>query len=339
MDLRSRLSIEHPVLQAGMGSGLSGAELAVAVSGAGGLGTVGFSPPRHFEHEIGRTKSVLGGKAYAANLLMPFVHRDHVRACVMHKVPVVTLFFGFNADVMRALKDAGTCVIYQVGSEKEAERVVAAGADGLIVQGHEAGGHVRGTERLETLLPRIRARFSGIPVIAAGGIWDRHSAAHARAMGADGVSCGTRFLLTDESRAHPVYKSRLLAADHTVVTTLFGMGWPAPHRVVPNLALRRWCDESGRPRAGIRALNWLSRFGASLMPLEQAHKIALSQRTGRPLYTPEALVVGMDPQLIEVTAAYAGECVSHITALWPAARVVDELAKGFALPSHNEVSS
>jgi NAD(P)H-dependent flavin oxidoreductase YrpB (nitropropane dioxygenase family) len=329
MDLRDRLSLEHPILQAGMGGGLAGAELATAVSNAGGLGTVGFAPPREFERDIERTKSETGGRSYAANLLMPFALRAHVRACLTHRVPVVTVFFGFDAAMIRALKEAGTYIISQVGTEMEAERVVAAGADALIVQGHEAGGHVRGTERLAVLFPTIRERFRAVPVIASGGIWDRDSAAKARSLGADGVSCGTRFLMTDESRAHPMYKRRLVEADSTVVTTLFGIGWPAPHRVVSNQALRRWCDDNGQPRAGIRAINWLSQFGAKLAPPEQVHRMTRSQRLGRPLYTPESLVVGMDPRLIEVTPAYAGECVSNITASWPAAHVVDELAKGF----------
>ncbi len=329
MDLRSLLSIEHPVLQAGMGGGVATAELAVAVSNAGGLGTLGFAPPQRFERDIERTRSLLQGKPYAVNLLMPFVHRAHVQACLRHKVPVVTLFYGFDAAVVRALKDAGTCVIYQVGTELEAERVLAAGADALIVQGFEAGGHVRGSERLEALLPRMRERFRSVPVIASGGVWDGDSAAWARALGADGVSCGTRFLMTDESGAHAVYKSRLTEADVTVVTTLFGAGWPAPHRVLVNQALSRWCDGSGQPRRSIRAFNWLSGWGAKATPLELVESLTRRQRPGLPIYSPQPLVAGMDARLIEVTPVYAGECVSHIDTIWPAARVVDELARGF----------
>lgn len=329
MDLRERLSIERPILQAGMGGGIAGSELAIAVSNAGGLGTIGLVPPQQFEREIERTKSALKGKPYAANLVIPLVRHAHVRACVKHKVPVVTIFFGFDAAIIRALKEAGIYVIYQIGTEKEAERVVAAGVDALIVQGFEAGGHVRGTERLEDLFPKIRGRFPAIPVIASGGIWDSTSAAKARSMGADGVSCGTRFLMTDESEAHAVYKNRLLEARQTVVTTLFGIGWPDTHRVLTNQALSRWCDDNGQPISGIRLLNWLSQFGAKFTPLELVEKTVMSQRLGRPLYTPQPLTVGMDAQLFEVTPAYAGECVSNITALCTAAKAVDELAKGF----------
>ncbi len=328
MDLRDRLSIDHAVLQAGMGGDVAGPELATAVSRAGGLGTVGFAAPEHFERNVARTKSELQGTPFAANLLMPFVRRAHIRTCIAHRVPVVTLFHGFDAGVISTLKEVGTCVLYQVGSEQEAERVVAAGADGLIVQGYEAGGHVRGTERLESLLPKIRQRFRTIPVIASGGIWDRASAANAISIGADGVSCGTRFLMTHESGAHAAYKSRLMDASETVVTTLFGIGWPAPHRVLANQALTRWCDANGRPHPGIRALNWASQFGARFAPLDLVQKMTLSQGLERPMYTPQPLVAGMDEQLIEVTPAYAGECVRNITALLPASQVVDELAKG-----------
>lgn len=328
MDLRDRLSIEHPILQAGMGGGVAGSELAIAVSNAGGLGQIGFVAPEQFEREIEHTKSALQRKSFAANLLIPLVRHAHVRACLTHKVPVVTIFFGFDAAIIRQLKDAGTYVIYQVGSEQEAERVVAAGADALIVQGVEAGGHVRGTERLGSLFPKIRERFRALPIIASGGIWDRNSAAQARSMGADGVSCGTRFLMTDESGAHAAYKRRLVEASATVLTALFGIGWPDPHRVLVNQAVSRWCGDNGQPRAGIRMLNWLSQFGSRYMPPKLVDRIVMSQRLGRPLFTPQPLVVGMDAQLLELTPAYAGECVVHIADLLPAAKVVDELEIG-----------
>lgn len=122
-----------------------------------------------------------------------------------------------------------------------------AGADGIILQGVEAGGHVRGTSGALALLERTRATLAGETSIwLAGGIAERRDVESALAAGAEAVVAGTRFLLTGESDAHPEYKGRLLAARETVLTELFGVGWPAPHRVVRNAATERWLR--GDPR-------------------------------------------------------------------------------------------
>jgi nitronate monooxygenase len=328
MDLRSRLSIEHPVVQAGMGGGIAGWELASAVSNAGGLGTVGFDDPGAFENAIARTKLQVGKKPYAANLLMPFVRAAHVSVLIRHKVPIVSMFYGFDRRVIRAVKESGAYIIYQVGSEAEAARVIAAGADALIVQGYEAGGHIRGNEPLEVILPGIRLRYPDMPVIAAGGIWDRCSASRAIAMGADGVSCGTRFLMTDESRAHDAYKKRLVEARETIVTTLFGLGWPAPHRVLINEAVRRWCNDRGEPVAGIRVLNWLSQFGARYVASWTAQRLVMVQRSTRPLFTPMPEVAGMSKVSADSLSDFAGKCVAEITSVDSARTVLNELAAG-----------
>ncbi len=328
MDLRDRFSIEHPVLQAGMGGGVSGADMATAVTNAGGLGTVGFASAKDFDREIARTKAATQGKTYAANLLLPFTLRAHVDAILKHKVPVISMFCGFDATIMRAVKDSGALIIYQIGSEEEAARVVAAGADALIVQGIEAGGHVRGKERLASIFPKVRARHTNIPVIAAGGIHDRQSTANAMALGADGVASGTRFLMTNESGAHEAYKSLLVAESETILTTLFGLGWPEPHRVLINDAVKRWCNDRGEPRTAIRILNWLTQFGAKYAPPGMAQKMMQSQRVNRPFFTPMLAAAGMDAPVLQALAAYAGECVREIHSVEPAAAVVESLAAG-----------
>ena len=328
MDLRDQLSIEHPVIQAGLGGGVAGWELASAVSVAGGLGTVGFDSPRAFDAAIARTKALVHGKPYAANLLVPLLNPAHVEILLRHKVPIVSMFYGFDRGAIRAIKESGAYLIYQVGSEAEAELVVAAGADAIIVQGFEAGGHIRGSEPLEMILPKIRARHPGIPVIAAGGIWNRHSTARALSMGADGVSSGTRFLMTQESRAHDGYKRRLTEAQDTVVTTLFGLGWPAPHRVLINDAVRRWCDNAGKPAAGIRAMNWLSQFGARYLPPATSRRLFMAQRVNRPIFTPISANAGIEHQDVQAICDYAGACVREIASIESASTVVSELAAG-----------
>lgn len=322
------LGLRWPIVQAALGGGISTADLAIAVSRAGGLGTIGLMPENLFAAEIERAGEALGEIPFAANLLMPMMRRGHLQACLDRRVPVVSVFFGHDRRVLEALKAAGSYVIYQVGSKSEADAVVGDGADAVIVQGVEAGGHVRSTERLDVLLPEVRQAHPGIPVLAAGGIHDAASVRRARGLGADGVAVGTRFLLTPESNAHDAYKQRLVEAGDTLLTDLFGMGWNAPHRVVPNGATRRWC------RGDARAPRWLSRFNtlaelpSRWLPLAAATSLVGMQRPALPLFSPSPLTRAM-PARVEATPLYAGECVGRIGDIRPAAEIVRELAGAF----------
>ena len=128
---------------------------------------------------------------------------------------------------------------------------VRAGADALIVQGVEAGGHVQATRPLAELLREI-APAVRVPVIAAGGIADAAGVEAARDAGADAVACGTVFLAAEEADAHPVYVDRLIAAEaaDTTLTTVFDGGWPdAPHRVLRNDTVTAW-EAAGMPARG-----------------------------------------------------------------------------------------
>ena len=145
--------------------------------------------------------------------------------------------------------------LHQCGSVPEARAAADAGADGIIVQGVEAGGHVRGAVPALELLERTRAALpAGFPIWLAGGVAEREDVETALAAGAEAVVVGTRFLLSEESEAHPDYKRRLLEASETLLTQLFGAGWPAPHRVVRNAATDRWLGDGSREPAWIRAL-------------------------------------------------------------------------------------
>jgi nitronate monooxygenase len=325
VDACDRLSIEKPVLQAGMGD-VARAMLVNAVAFAGGLGTLGYRAPEDFSDEIVRIKDALGKRSFAVNLLMPVITRSHVEACLSHKVPIVTIFYGFKQSLVDALKEAGIIVIFQVGSLHEARKVIRAGADGVIVQGFEAGGHIRGDTRLKDLLPRVREALRDKLVIGAGGIYDHQSAAACRALGADAVCSGTRFLMTPESHAHEAYKARLLNAAQTIVTRLFGIGWPAPHRVAPNGATQRWCDADGRFPAWLSVVQQMSRLASRLPNADKSlRKMIAGQSIGRPFFTPVLMTREMPVSMLEVLALYAGECVCHIHELKPAAEVVDDL--------------
>ncbi|HEV3002486.1 MAG TPA: nitronate monooxygenase [Solirubrobacteraceae bacterium] len=331
MDLVERLSLEHPVVQAGMGGGISGAELAGAVSAAGGLGTVGILGPGAMEDELRGARERAGaGRPVAGNLLVPFARRDHVDACARGGAAVVVLFFGFDRRLVAALRERGIVVLHQVGSVAGVERALAEGADGVIVQGVEAGGHLHGTERLAELLPRAIDAARGRPVLAAGGIASRAHVQAVLAAGAAAAVAGSRFLLTHESGAHPLYKRRALGAPRTIDTKLFGFGWPARHRVLPNAATERWAGRTRLTSALTGATGPLGR----LLPVEAAaNRLPALQRPWLPLYGPAAPLAGMPDRLVEVTPLYAGECVRDVRALVPAADAVRELAGAGAVPS------
>jgi nitronate monooxygenase len=325
-DARDRLGIEHAVLQAALGGGLSRAELAGAVSGAGGLGTVGMAAPETYRREIRQTRELSGGKPFAANLLFPAMRRAHVEACVVERVPVVSLFFGFDARVVQALKSAGSIVLHQIGTREQAARALADGADGLIVQSADAGGHVLGTQTLDRIVPEIVSLAGDRVVFAAGGIHDRKSAMAARGLGAGGVSVGTRFLLTPESHAHDAYKTRLLDADSSFVTLLFGVGWHALHRVVPNRATERWCARDPLGPRWVRAVNRTTEALGRWLPGRVSRTAVQRQRVESPFFTPTPLTRGMDERLVDATPLYAGKCVAHVTTLESAASVVREIS-------------
>src|SRR5436189_98037 len=115
------------------------------------------------------------------------------------------------------------------------------GTIGTLGPGRDAGGHVRGTVVALELLERFRAELGDFPVLSAGGVASAEDVRTRLDAGADAVVAGTRFLMSRESGAHPDYKRRLVEADETLLTELFGVGWPAPHRVIPNAATERWC--------------------------------------------------------------------------------------------------
>ena len=195
------------------------------------------------------------------------------------------------------------------------------------MQGVEAGGHVRGTTPALALLERARAALpAGTPIWLAGGVAERADVEAALAAGADAVVVGTRFLLSDESDAHPDYKRRLLAARETVLTELFGAGWPAPHRVVPNAATARWLRSDPRGPGWVRALHRATAPALSRLPVSMVQRTARSQRPGMPLLGPAAATVDDPASLLDAGPLYAGECVARIDGVRPAAELVRELA-------------
>jgi NAD(P)H-dependent flavin oxidoreductase YrpB (nitropropane dioxygenase family) len=316
--LLNRLGVELPVVQAGMGGGIADHVLAAAVSEAGGLGTLGMRGPAGLAEEMQAARR-LTARPVAVNLLLPFLrpgHRDVVR-----DADVVVTFWGTPTRLGPAPW------LHQCGSVDEARAAQAAGADAVIVQGVEAGGHVRGRTPAFELFGQVRAALPpDYPLLLAGGIADAADVRAALDAGATAAVAGTRFLMSPESRASEGYKSRLVAGEATVLTDLFGLGWPGTHRVLPNTATDRWMHHDGRGPRATRLLNALSAPLVSRLPDRSHGLVARLQSAAVPSYSPIPPVVGTPDRVLEVSPLYAGETVSRLHDLVPAAQIVRDLA-------------
>jgi nitronate monooxygenase len=322
MDILDRLNLEYPLFQAGLGGGLATADLAAAVSGAGALGTIGIRSPQRMHEDLQRAHSLAPGKPIAVNLLLPFTRRQHIDACIAGHAAAAVLFFGFDRELVDRFHAASIAVVHQVGTVAEARRALADGADGLIAQGREAGGHLLGVMPAHAFLRDALDVAHGKPVLLAGGIATATDVQAALRAGASAAVAGTRFLLTDECRAHPAYKQRVLGATETLETQLFGLGWPARHRVVPNAATRRWCAHDSRGPAWVRAVHAASRVVGKLMPVDAGALTTPRQRLSLPLYGPTAPLVGHPESVLDVAPLYAGETARAIHSVVPASEAV-----------------
>jgi nitronate monooxygenase len=315
--LLERLRLEEPVVQAGMGGGIARHELAAAVAEAGGLGTIGILAPAALREEIAAFRSRTD-RALAVNLLLPFARRRHWEAA--EGADVVVTFWGAPR------RRTGRIWIHQCGSVAEARAAHAAGADAVIAQGSEAGGHVRGKVPALELLDAVRGALPGeFPVLIAGGIADRPDVADAIEAGAAAAVLGTRFVASEESRAHPEYKRRLVEAEGTVLTELFGLGWPAPHRVLRNAATDRWLRGDSRGPRPVRLLNRALTPLIGRVPPSIQEGLAAAQRPGLPLLAPRPPCDDGPGALLDAGPLYAGETAARIRDIRPAGSIVHNL--------------
>jgi nitronate monooxygenase len=269
------------------------------------------------ESELRQVRAITQGPV-GANVLMPLARRGHWEAA--STADVVTTFWG------RPRRMTSKPWIHQCGSVDEAIAAQRAGADAVIVQGVEAGGHVRGTEPALVLLERTLAALPrGYPVLSAGGVATADDVRERLEAGAVAAVLGTRFLMTDESSAHPAYKQRLLEARETVLTELFGLGWPATHRVIWNEAAERWLTGDERGPRWVRVANKLTAPLAARTPEGLYPRLLSRQSVAVPLLSPQAVTAGMPSRLLDVTPLYAGETVARIHDVRPASDLVIEL--------------
>ncbi len=237
------LGIEHPILQGGMAWAAS-AELAAAVSNAGGLGIVGAgnAPAQAVRDELRRTRQ-LTGRPFGANVpLFTAGVEETLQVFIDEGVSVVTTGGGNAGPFLGPLQRAGIRVIPVVSSVALARRMARQGVDALIAEGMESGGHIGDVATLP-LVPQVVDAVD-IPVVAAGGIADGRGLAAALALGAAGIQMGTRFICTTECQAHPNYKQKILrAGDRATMVTGGSFGHPV--RTIRGPFVRRY-DELER---------------------------------------------------------------------------------------------
>lgn len=305
------LGCSIPIQQAGIGD-LATPRLAAAVANEGGLGTVCMygELPVTIARVLDDLRQQTSG-FFGVNFIMYFVdpalaHESIATAAA--RADVVEFFYSDpDPSLIEIVHEAGAWACWQVGSKAEAIAAVDAGCDFIIVQGIEAGGHVRGRLSLLALLNQVLDVVE-VPVLAAGGIGTGRTMAAALAAGASGVRVGTRFACAEEAEPHPEYVKALIAAEakDTIYTEAFSNGWPdAPHRV-----LRKSLTAAEAFQGDIVG-EMQPLYGDSPHPLRRFQPHTLTRR-----------VTGT----IEAMPHWAGESVDGVKGLQTAAEIIQELA-------------
>jgi enoyl-[acyl-carrier protein] reductase II len=290
--------VKYPIFLGGMAA-ISGPQLVGAVANAGGMGVLGGLrlPPLALRRWIQETRA-LTDQPFGVNLVPQFggpdVFEAQFQVILKEKPKLLSLFYAekYAADMIPRAKDAGLVVMVQAGSMELARIAIAQGADIIIAQGSESGGHLnRGTIGIMPLLTSILAVAEGRPVLAAGGVVNGDDVRALMSLGASGVVVGTAFIATDESNAHPLYKQKIVEAttDDTEYRTGYSFGWTygTPHRVIPNRD--KW--------------NLLRLIGGGARAIDK-------------------------PRMAKKLSLYAGQGVGKIHSVVPAAERVAELARG-----------
>ena len=232
------LGTEYPIIQGGM-AWVAEHNLAAAVSNAGGLGIIGAGgAPAEFVREQIRKPKEATGQPFGVNVMLMNPEADEIAKVIVDEgVRVVTTGAGNPAKYMEMWKAAGVKVIPVIASVAMAKMMERGGADAVVAEGMESGGHIGATTTM-ALVPQVADAVS-IPVIAAGGIADGRGIAAAFMLGAQGVQMGTRFVAAKESIAHDNYKERLIKA-RDIDSEVTGMSTGHPIRVLRNQMSRQY---------------------------------------------------------------------------------------------------
>ncbi|MBX3118309.1 MAG: nitronate monooxygenase [Fimbriimonadaceae bacterium] len=231
---------------------IAGPELCTAITQAGGMGAMGltWTEPETAGEWVRYVRERTQGPFFS-NFALHFPP-DALTAVLEAGCPYISFSWGDPLPHIQAVRDAGAGFGVQVVSVSGAQRALKIGADFIICQGIEAGGHVQSTSSLHELLPRVVEIAGDTPVIAAGGIGDAKAIHNVLELGATGAMLGTRFVATQESRAHDQYKQLLVDKSETALTVCFEDGWPySASRVIRNSTLEEW-ESVGSPAIGER---------------------------------------------------------------------------------------
>ncbi|MEU0399671.1 nitronate monooxygenase [Streptomyces sp. NPDC006197] len=320
--LTELVGVRHPVVQTGMGW-VAGPRLVSATANAGALGilasaTMSVDRLRSAVREVrSRTDAPFGVnlRADAGDA------GERVRVIIDEGVKVASFALAPSRELIARLKDAGVVVIPSIGARRHAEKVAAWGADAVIVQGGEGGGHT-GSVATTVLLPQVVDAVD-IPVVAAGGFHDGRGLVAALAYGAAGVAMGTRFLLTSDSTVPDAVKARYLAAavtDVTVTTKVDGL----PHRML-RTGLVDALERSGRAASLLRAVLHAGAFRRdSGMSWAQMVRDGLAMKHGKDLTWSQVLLAANTPMLLKASMV-EGRTDLGVMASGQVAGLIDDL--------------
>ncbi|MEB3048333.1 nitronate monooxygenase [Mycolicibacter sp. MYC123] len=323
--LTELVGIEHPVVQTGMGW-VAGARLVSATANAGGLGILASATMTIDElaTAISKVKAATD-KPFGVNIRADGADAgDRVDLMIREGVKVASFALAPKAELIAKLKEAGSVVIPSVGAAKHAKKVASWGADAVIVQGGEGGGHT-GPVATTLLLPSVldAVAGAGVQVIAAGGFFDGRGLAAALSYGATGVAMGTRFLLTSDSTVPDSVKQRYLAADlsGTVVSTrVDGM----PHRVLRTELVNK-LESGSRARGFSAAIRNAAKFKKmSGMSWPTMVRDGLAMRHGKELTWSQVLMAANTPMLLKA-GLVEGNTEAGVLASGQVAGILDSL--------------
>jgi NAD(P)H-dependent flavin oxidoreductase YrpB (nitropropane dioxygenase family) len=324
--LKTRITEQYrlkvPFINAGMAF-VATTPLVRAVCEAGGMGILGIAamPPDVLQKAIRDVKAV-NPACFGVDIIARFSGIEHIDVCIAEKVPVVVFFWDDVPDEwISRLRAAGTHIWFQVGSVDEAKAALQRGAQGLVVQGSEAGGHNRAVAAAFSLLPAVIDAVPSVPVVAAGGIADGRTVAAALALGADAVWVGTRLLASFEAYAHPQYKERVVAAgvEDTARHLIFGPEFPdASTRGLRNRIVREWERRDDPPPYRVVTDSELPVIGQARL---YGQEMPMKRFCGFPP-TPEFTGDFEEMSLL------AGESVAQTNRLMTAAAIIDEMIGG-----------
>lgn len=311
--LTESFGLKYPIFQAAPG----GEALAIAVANSGGMGAISLTwdtPAIAFDLVKRMNEATKGN--YYANFVLHFEPKALDKALAAG-CPIIQFSWGIpDATTVARIRSAGAKLGIQVSSRQNAEKAVERGPDFLICQGLEAGGHVQAMSALDDTLGAVIEVSAEVPVVAAGGISTGHDIRRVIDAGAAGAVLGTRFMATQESDAHDVYKQSLVDAgkDETAYTICFNRDWNAAHRILRNSTFLDW-EAEGCPDTG-------SKPGEADVVAEH------------PVYGPAMRYDTVPPMQghigeMEAMAMYAGEGVVDVNDLPTASELIERLWREF----------